>query len=172
MVIDFMDTNAVRTTAMVVATTIAVVTDVRERRIPNVLTGTVVVAGLCIGALSSGMSGFLFAAGGMLTGALLFLVLVAKMGWGMGDLKLVAALGAVGGPIFVLWMGLYAMVAGGVFTLLWLGSRGQLSPVTAGIGRDLRARRAPSADSGLAIPFAIPIAAGVVAALLVSPGLP
>jgi Flp pilus assembly protein protease CpaA len=89
----------------------------------------------------------------------------------MGDLKLVAALGAVGGPVFALWLGLYALVAGGLFGLVWLVWQRQLAGVVVGMQTDLRAGQV-SARSGLAIPFAVPIAAGVAVALLVSPGLP
>ena len=86
-------------------------------------------------------------------------------------MKLVAALGAVGGPLFALWLGLYALVAGGVFSLIWLMWQRQLARVVVGIQGDLRTGRV-SARSGLAIPFAVPIAAGTAVALLVSPGLP
>jgi prepilin peptidase CpaA len=157
---------------MVAAATIAVVMDVRERRIPNALTLPLAVAGLGVGALSGGVYGLLVAVAGLLVGGLLFLLPVAKLGWGMGDLKLVAALGAVAGPLFVLWMGLYAMAAGGLFALLWLRQGGQLAQVASGMRGDLRAGQAPRARSGLAIPFAVPIAAGMLVALLLSPGLP
>jgi prepilin peptidase CpaA len=166
------DTTSIRIALMVVAAAIAVITDVRERRIPNLLTLLVAAGGLGIGAVSGGMSGLALAAAGSLAGALLFLIPVAKLGWGMGDLKLAAALGAVGGPLFALWMALYALAAGGVFAVLWLTRQGQLSRVANGMQRDLRAGQAPRARSGLSIPYAVPIAAGVAMALLISPGLP
>jgi prepilin signal peptidase PulO-like enzyme (type II secretory pathway) len=97
---------------------------------------------------------------------------VAKLGWGMGDLKLAAALGAVGGPVFVLWMGLYAMTAGGLFGVIWLTRQGQFARVVGGMQGDLRSGQAPIARSGLSIPYAVPLAAGMAIALLVSPGLP
>jgi prepilin peptidase CpaA len=166
------DVNLLRIVVMLAAAAIAVVVDVRVRRIPNVLTLTLAATGLGIGALSAGMGGLIMAVAGLLTGGLLFLIPVARLGWGMGDLKLVAALGAVAGPLFVLWMGLYAMVAGGIFALLWLRQGGQLAHVARGMRGDLRAGQAPRARSGLSIPFAVPIAAGMLVALLVSPGLP
>ena len=104
-------------------------------------------------------------------GGFLFLVPVAKLGWGLGDLKLAAALGAVGGPLFALWVGLYAMLAGGVCALLWLQRRGLLAHVASAIQGDLAAGRAPAPRSGLTIPYAIPLAAGMLAALLIAPGL-
>jgi prepilin peptidase CpaA len=169
---DIVDVNLIRLALMVVAAAAAVILDVRERRIPNALTVPLAVAGLSIGFVSGGVGGLVMAVLGCLAGSLLFLVPVAKLGWGMGDLKLAAALGAVGGPLFALWMGLYAMAAGGLFALLWLTRQGQLSRVAGGMRRDLRAGQAPVARSGLSIPYAVPIAAGMAVALLVSPGLP
>jgi prepilin peptidase CpaA len=169
---DSVDVNLIRLALMVAAAGVAVVSDVRERRIPNALTLPVAVAGLSIGVVSGGMGGLVMAVLGCLAGGLLFLVPVAKLGWGMGDLKLAAALGAVGGPLFALWMGLYAMSAGALFALLWLRRQGQLSRVAGGMRRDLGSGQAPRARSGLSIPYAVPIAAGMAVALLVSPGLP
>jgi prepilin peptidase CpaA len=169
---DIVDTNLIRLALMIAAAAVAVVSDVRDRRIPNALTLPLAVAGLGIGVVSEGAGGLVVAVLGCLTGGLLFLVPVAKLGWGMGDLKLAAALGAVGGPLFALWMGLYAMAAGALFALVWLTWQGQLSRVAGEMRRDLRAGQSPRARSGLSIPYAVPIAAGVAIALLVSPGLP
>lgn len=164
--------NLLRIVVMLAAAAIAVVSDVRARRIPNALTLSLAATGLGLGALSGGLSGLSVAVAGLLAGGLLFLLPVAKLGWGIGDLKLVAALGAMAGPLFVFWMGLYAMVAGGLFALLWLRQGGQLAHVAGGMRGDLRAGHAPRARSGLSIPFAVPIAAGMLTALLVFPGLP
>jgi Flp pilus assembly protein protease CpaA len=172
MLLDFADANFIRMALMAASAAAALVMDVRERRIPNSLTLPLAAAGLGIGIVSGGMGGLGMAVLGCLTGGLLFLVPVEKLGWGMGDLKLAAALGAVGGPLFALWMGLYAMAAGGLFALIWLTREGQLSQVTGRMRRDLRAGQAPVARSGLSIPYAVPIVAGMAAALLVSPGLP
>ena len=168
----FADVNMLRIGLLLAAVALAVVTDVRARRIPNALTLPLAVAGLGLGAASGGPQGLLLAAGGCLVGALLFLVPVARLGWGMGDLKLAAALGAVGGPLFALWMALYAMAAGGLCALLWLRKQGQLGRVAGGMRQDVRAARVPRARSGLSIPYAIPLAAGVALALLLTPGLP
>jgi prepilin peptidase CpaA len=169
---DLTDPNLIRIALMVVAAAIAVVTDVRERRIPNALTIPLAVAGLGIGAVSGGLGGLVISVVGCFAGGMLFFIPVVKLGWGMGDLKFAAALGALGGPLFALWMALYAMAAGGLFGLVWLTRRGQLAHVAGGMQSDLRSRHAPIARSGLSIPYAVPIAAGMAVALLVSPGLP
>jgi Flp pilus assembly protein protease CpaA len=169
---DISDANLIRMAMMVAAAAAAVVTDVRERRISNALTLPLAVAGFGIGAVSGGLGGLVMALVGCLTGGLLFFIPVAKLGWGLGDLKLAAALGAVGGPVFALWMGLYAMAAGGLFAVLWLTRQGQLARIAGGMRGDLRSGQLPTARSGLSIPYAVPIAAGMAVALLVSPGLP
>jgi prepilin peptidase CpaA len=166
------DANLVRIALMIAAAAIAVVTDMGERRIPNALTLPLAIAGLGIGAVSAGLGGLVMAIAGLLAGGLFFLVPAARLGWGMGDLKLAAALGAIAGPVFVLWMGLYAMIAGGLFAVVWLKQQDQLGRVVGTMHRDLRTRQAPMARSGLSIPYAVPIAAGMLVALLVSPGLP
>jgi prepilin peptidase CpaA len=169
---DLTDANLIRITLMVTAAAIAVVTDVRERRIANALTLPLAVAGLAVGAVSGGLDGLIMALAGCLTGGLLFFIPVAKLGWGMGDLKLAAALGALGGPLFVLWMALYAMAAGGLFGVVWLTRQREFARVVGGMQGDLRTGQAPFARSGLSIPYAVPLAAGMAIALLVSPGLP
>jgi prepilin peptidase CpaA len=168
---DITDANSIRIALMMAAAAIAVVTDMRERRIPNTLTVPLALAGLIVGAATAGLGSFIMALAGCLTGGLLFLLPVAKLGWGMGDLKLAAALGALGGPVFALWMGLYAMAAGGLFGAVWLTRQGQFARVAGGMQRDLRNRKPPTARSGLSIPYAVPLAAGMAIAL-VSPGLP
>jgi prepilin peptidase CpaA len=169
---DISDANLIRMALMVAAAAVAVVTDVRERRIPNALTLPLALAGLIVGAVSAGLGGLVLALAGCLAGGLLFLLPAAKLGWGMGDLKLAAALGAMGGPVFALWMGLYAMAAGGLFGVVWLTRQGQLARVAGGMQGDLRSGQAPIARSGISIPYAVPIAAGIAAALLISPRLP
>ena len=166
------DANLIRIVLMLAAAAIAVLMDVRERRIPNSLTLPLAVSGLGIGVIGGGLAGLVLAIAGLLAGGLLFLVPVTKLGWGMGDLKLAAALGAVGGPLFALWMGLYAMVAGGLFAVVWLKQQGQFARVVGGMHGDIRAGQAPAARSGLSVPYAVPLAAGMAIALLVSPGLP
>jgi prepilin peptidase CpaA len=169
---DLTDANLIRIALMVAAAAIAVITDMRERRIPNALTLPLAFAGLGIGAVSGGLAGLATSVAGCFAGGLLFFIPVAKLGWGMGDLKLAAALGALGGPLFALWMALYAMAAGGLFGVVWLTRQGQFARVVGGMRGDLRTGQAPTARSGLSIPYAVPLAAGMTVALLVSPGLP
>ena len=77
---------------------LACVTDLRTRRIPNVLTFGAALAGLLYQFVSGGIDGLGHAALGWLVGAVIFILPFALGGLGGGDVKLLAALGAWLGP--------------------------------------------------------------------------
>ena len=145
---------------------IAVVTDLRCRRIYNLLTYPAMAVGLVLNTAQDGANGFLLSLTGLLLGAALFFIPVAAMGRGAGDLKLLAAVGALGGPVFVLWCALFTTMAGGVFALGTLLAKRRLVAVAGGMALDLYTGQAPQANSNIRLPYAIPIAAGAVAALV------
>lgn len=93
---------------------VACVTDLRTRRIPNVLTFGAALAGLAFQFATGGVSGLGQAALGWLLGAVVFLLPFALGGLGGGDVKLLAALGAWLGPADAMWLVLYTGIAGGV----------------------------------------------------------
>ena len=144
---------------------LAVVTDVRRRRIYNALTFPAMAIGFVMNAVVDGPRGLLWAATGLLLGAALFLIPVAMGGMGAGDLKLLAALGAIGGPVVVFWCAIYASIAGGLMAVAVLVARRRLGTVVAPMALALSGRQLPSATSNVRLPFAIPIAFGAVAAL-------
>jgi prepilin peptidase CpaA len=82
----------------------AAITDLRDRRIPNVLTLSLLAAGLCRGAMLGSWAGLGHASLGMLAGAAIPLFLFAISALGGGDVKLMAAIGAwVGaGPVLMI----------------------------------------------------------------------
>ena len=97
---------------------IACITDLSARRIPNVLTFGAAAAGFSYQFWSQGASGALHSAGGWLLGVAVFLPLFLLRGMGGGDVKLVGALGAWLGARDVLWVALYASLAGGVIAAI------------------------------------------------------
>jgi prepilin peptidase CpaA len=109
--------NSVHLAGLTVAL-LACVTDLRTRRIPNVLTLGAALAGLLYQSVNGGIDGLGHAALGWLVGALIFILPFALRGLGGGDVKLLAALGAWLGPTDVIWLALYTGVAGGVMALL------------------------------------------------------
>jgi len=103
--------------AALVLAAIACWTDLRTRRIPNVLTFGAAAAGLVFHAFFSG-SGPLIALAGWLTGVLIFAPLFLLRGMGAGDLKLLGALGAWLGPLMAFRIGLWSAIAGGVLAVV------------------------------------------------------
>lgn len=68
--------------------------DMNTKRIPNLLTGPVLIAGLAWGAWSGGAAGFANASAGCLLLGLPYVLLFSLAGGGAGDAKLMGAIGA------------------------------------------------------------------------------
>jgi prepilin peptidase CpaA len=114
---------------------IATVIDIRVRRIPNALTAT--MAGLGIGLAASGASGISLGASiaGMLIGLALMLPGHVLGATGAGDVKFMAAVGAIVGPALVVSAFLFTAVAGGVLAVAVALRRRRLGATLAGTGR-------------------------------------
>ncbi len=154
---------------ILVAVGVAFVTDLRRRRVYNALTFPMMAAGLVLNTVRDFPMGLVWAAAGLALGGALFFVPVALGGMGAGDLKLLAALGALGGPTFVFWCALYASVAGGIFAVIALVLSKRFTSVVGGMVLDVMTsmytHQGPRATSNMRIPYAVPIAFGAVAAL-------
>ena len=103
----------------------AVVTDIRTRRIPNWLTGGMAAAGFGI-AVGGGHVTPLQATLGMALGLMLMLPGHLIGATGAGDVKLMAAVGAVVGTSSIVRVFLYTAIAGGVFAVAVALRRGRL----------------------------------------------
>ena len=113
----------------------AVVIDLRSRRIPNLLTATMALLGL--GLAATGFSGLTLAAAvwGMVLGLLLMLPGHLFGATGAGDVKLMAAVGAIVGPGLVIPAFLFTCIAGGVLAVAVAIGRRRLAATVAGTGR-------------------------------------
>lgn len=147
-------------------------TDVRTRRVPNLLTGTVTVLGLVAHVAAHGPEGLGIAVLGMVAAGALLLP-GWYMGWmGGGDVKLVAAVGAwLGFPHGVI-AALAALVAGGVIALAVAARRRILARSLWGaaiLGAWLMARTPgmapPPVTSGERFPFAGAVLLGALVAM-------
>ena len=105
---------------------LACITDVRSRRIPNVLTFGAAIAAVALHGFAAGTSGFVFSATGWLVGTALFFPFFALGGLGGGDVKLLGAIGAFVGVPLVVFVGLYAAIAGGVLAVIVAARAGYL----------------------------------------------
>lgn len=83
-------------------TLVAAVMDLRCRRVPNYLTVPAAVLGLAYHSLLPAGQGPLFALAGFVVGFVLLLLPWILGGGGMGDVKLLAALGVWLGPLMIL----------------------------------------------------------------------
>jgi prepilin peptidase CpaA len=106
---------------------IACVTDLRTRRIPNLLTFGAAALALVFHGIVGGLPGVQSAALGWLAGVAVFLPFFLLGGMGGGDVKLLAALGAWMGPGDAFWLAIYASIAGGVMAVAVSVARGYLT---------------------------------------------
>jgi prepilin peptidase CpaA len=116
----------------------ACVTDLRTRRIPNVLTFGAAATALLAYAIVQGTDGFLLSLGGWAVGTALFLPFFLLGGLGGGDVKLLGALGAWLGPGDALWLAVYSSMAGGAVAVIVALHHGYLRTALRNIGSLLR----------------------------------
>jgi prepilin peptidase CpaA len=114
---------------------VATVVDIRVRRIPNTLTAT--MAGIGVGLAAAGVSGVSLGASvaGFILGFALMMPGHALGATGAGDVKFMAAVGAIVGPSLVVSAFLFTAVAGGVLALAVATRRQRLGATIAGTGR-------------------------------------
>ena len=94
------------------------ITDTLTTRIPNVLSGALVVAGLVINALQAGWLGVAQSLLGLALGIGLLIIPYAMGGFGAGDVKALGALGALTGPTALLFIFVYMALYGGAMAVL------------------------------------------------------
>lgn len=147
----------------------AVITDLRSRRIPNSLTLTAFAAAIILRTAVEGWPGLALGVAGAVLAPGLLLVLHAGKGLGMGDLKLIAAVGAFVGPAVGIAAVLGTAVAGGILAILIVDSKLALIASTFLIGLPFIGRQKPGTTAGTAprksigtMPYGVAIAAGTV----------
>ena len=97
---------------------LACISDLRTRRIPNVLTFSAAASALIFHLATGGWNAAVWSVAGLVVGALLFFPMFALRGMGAGDVKLLAALGAWLGPGQVAVVALATSIAGGVIAVV------------------------------------------------------
>jgi prepilin peptidase CpaA len=162
-------------TALLAYAALAAWWDVRVRRIPNRLSAAAFVAALAV-APGDGGIGLGAALGGLAVGASLLLVPFAAGAVGGGDVKFAAVAGAFLGP----GLALYALAIGtslGLVLALAAAARAgraveslrgaaRLAWLTAATATLPPAPAEPGGARPAAIPYVVPLAAGVAAALV------
>jgi prepilin peptidase CpaA len=136
--------------------------DLRWRRIPNWLTLGSALVGLALNVWLYGAAGGLTTLGGLALGLALLLPFYVLRAVGAGDVKLLAALGALLGPQALVSVGLYGAVVGGLMSAVILLGRGRLMLTL----NELVVQRLLPSRSGATAPYAVAIASGVYLAML------
>jgi len=163
------------------AAAVAGVTDLWKFRVYNALTLPLLLAGLMYHGFNEGPRGLTLSLIGMLCGFGVLILFYVLGGYGGGDVKLLAAIGAWLGPVVTLYVFIAGSLVAGVYALalvLLYGSFGEvwmrwkvLWYRLAAIGRHL------SSDDGIAaeqnridrrrrVPFATMLCLGVIATLV------
>lgn len=101
----------------------AVWIDLRRHRIPNWLTGTLLLSGIMSQSVVYGVAGLGSALGGALVGFAIFVLPYLKRGMAAGDVKLMAASGACLGPAQALLAACASLIVGGGLAVLVLTYR-------------------------------------------------
>jgi prepilin peptidase CpaA len=136
------------------------VTDLRSRRIPNWLTVAGALSGFGFHAWRAGVDGLTFAAAGFGAAFGLYAVLFLLRGMGAGDLKMMAALGAIVGWNNWLLLFVLSAVIGGVVALMVILAKGRVGQTLGNL------RRLPEQKLGQPHSLALPHAPVVAVAAL------
>ncbi|MNQ44616.1 Type IV leader peptidase family protein [compost metagenome] len=145
---------------------IAVVSDLRRHRIPNLL----ILVGLALGVAgqtySGGVSGLGYSLLSMLICFALFLPMYALGGMAAGDVKLMAMVGSFLPVHYALWAALFSLIAGGVCGFLIVLVRGQLLQTLGRYWLMLKAQAymAPASNevAGRPFPYSVAILLGTL----------
>jgi prepilin peptidase CpaA len=174
----------VRWAAVLTASLIAAVCDVRTRRIPNQLTGLTLVSGLAWSIHAGGLWGLgsSLSACGLLAAPFVVLFVIDSAGGGAADAKLMGAIGAWVGFNQGLVVLTAVLVIGALLSLGYATVKGQLSPVLSNLSvmtgamacgatrriglSDVRAAMPPTQRMHV-VPYGVSILCGVALAAVV-----
>jgi prepilin peptidase CpaA len=151
--------------ALITLVTICLRADVIRGRIPNAITLPAIGFGLSAAAL--GPLGVRAAAEGLVAGATVLCIAYALGAVGGGNIKLMAAVGALKGLSFVLTALFCSILVGGLWAVLVLVSTGQGRAVLSDLSGLMRrddARGMPL--RGGALPFSVAIGVGTATTLV------
>ena len=151
-------------------------TDLRTRRIPNVITLSAMVGGIALNGLYFGFTGLGFSVAGLLIAFLLLLTPFALGGVGGGDVKMMAAVGALLGPRLGLAGLAIGVILGGVMAVVHLAGRGRLREklhatwsmfFVAAVTRSVSPLKVSANEPGaVALPYSVPLALGTISVLI------
>ncbi|WP_291315217.1 prepilin peptidase [Desulfuromonas sp.] len=147
-------------------------TDTLYAKIPNLLNLALVLAGVGFNVWATGLPGLLFSLGGLALGLGLLLPFYLMGGMGAGDVKALAALGALIGPSDIFQVFLLMAMFGGLMAIVHYAlahnlrkkcAAGWLTLRTFFITRDIESLKPDRSSEKLRFPYAAAIAFGFFA---------
>lgn len=158
------------TIGLAIVLIVSFITDLRSRRILNIITLPAILFGLIYYTVTLGWQGLLFSGAGFLVGFSLLLIPYLLGGMGAGDVKLLAAIGALTGMSFVFYSFLYTALIGGVISIILILKK-------RGIGHSIKSflyiipllkstqgTFIPHAADNISFPYGVAIVLGTVVA--------
>lgn len=103
---------------LIVLMTICLFTDLKSRKIYNHVLLPSLLLALIFQAFTNGWIGLTSSLLGLIVGFVILLIPYMMKGMGAGDVKLMAVIGAIQGPIFILTTAVYMAIIGGAVALL------------------------------------------------------
>ncbi|MCM3765806.1 prepilin peptidase [Neobacillus niacini] len=103
---------------LIIILLICLFTDLKYRKIFNIITIPTIIFAVIHNSLIAGYEGFLFSAKGFFVGLIVFLIPYLLGGMGAGDVKLMAAIGALMGTSFVFYSFIYTGLIGGFIAIV------------------------------------------------------
>lgn len=155
--------------AALICAGLATISDIRERKIPNRLTGPALLCGLTLHLVLGGLHGLGAAAVAALVAGGIFMIFYVAGGMGAGDVKLIAALASLSAAGDVPHLLIATMIIGALFALGLAAWRGALRQTMRNMvmllvhhsqnGVSAHPELNVSNDNTLRLPYAIPMAA-------------
>lgn len=151
-------------------------TDVKTRQIPNLLSGGALIVGVLLNLTFFGRWGLMNSVAGA---SVAFCVLIGPFalgGVGGGDVKMMAAIGALLGPVLVLNALAVGLILGGVVMMVHLAGLGRLKEklmstvrMVAGAWSEkslVPLRLSDDDATAVTLPYSVPLGLGTVAVVL------
>lgn len=156
---------------------LACYTELRFRKIPNLFTVSGIIYGIGANTILFGWSGLIASGEGLLLGGGVFLPFCLMGVLGGGDMKLMAACGAIIGYPLAVTALCYTCLAGGVIALVMMAWQGKTLSTLASCFkilfglRNQTEKRSSGLKKEITLPYGLAITIGTLTALVVSAGV-
>lgn len=155
---------------LVSALLVSLITDLKSRKILNIVTFPAILFGLIFYSITQGWDGFFFSSLGMLAGIATLLIPFLLGGMGAGDVKLMGAVGALMGASFTLQSFVSVALLGGLISIaLIIQKKGLLQSLKSLyifpallMGTKGRILIKPQMESPILFPYGVPIVLGTL----------